>query len=103
MVLILIKKNKTKIMCYYFRVDRIKEETIMGDMLVSLWSIMANFGFDTADLADKIANIIAKDENGSYVGTLAPVVDIPLIGTVIGLFADIGSSAGKVPPTTTIS
>lgn len=102
MVLILIKKNKTEIMCYYFRVDRIKEETIMGDMLVSLWSIMANFGFDTATLADKIANIIAKDENG-YTGTLAPVADIPLIGTVIGLFADIGNSAGQVPPTTTIS
>ena len=42
----------------------------MGDMLVSMWSIMANFGFDTADLANKIANIIAKDENGDYTGVI---------------------------------
>ncbi len=72
----------------------------MGDMLVSLWSIMANFGFDTQDLADKIGNIIAKDENENYTGTLAPVADIPLIGTVIGLFAEIGNSAGQVTPPT---
>ena len=72
----------------------------MGDMLVSMWSIMANFGFDTADLANKIANIIAKDENDNYTGTLAPVAQIPLVGTIIGLFADIGSSAGQATPTT---
>ncbi len=72
----------------------------MGDMLVSLWSIMANFGFDTQDLANKIGNIIAKDENEKYTGTLAPVADIPLIGTVIGLFAEIGNSAGQVTPPT---
>ena len=72
----------------------------MGDMLVSLWSIMANFGFDTRDLADKIGNIIATDENGKYTGTLAPVADIPLIGTVIGLFADIGNASGQATPTT---
>jgi hypothetical protein len=72
----------------------------MGDMLVSLWSIMANFGFDTGDLANKIGNIIAKDNNGNYTGTLAPVADIPLIGTVIGLFAEIGNSAGQVTPPT---
>ena len=36
----------------------------MGDMLVSLWSIMANFGFETDELARKVSNIIAKDENG---------------------------------------
>jgi hypothetical protein len=71
----------------------------MGDMLVSLWSIMANFGFDTGDLANKIGNIIAKSDEG-YTGTLAPVAEIPLIGTVIGLFADIGSSAGQATPTT---
>ncbi|MBQ4103352.1 MAG: hypothetical protein IJC90_02710 [Clostridia bacterium] len=72
----------------------------MGDMLVSMWSIMANFGFDTADLANKIANIIAKDENGNYTGVLAPVAEIPLIGTVIGLFADIGNASGQATPTT---
>jgi hypothetical protein len=71
----------------------------MGDMLVSMWSIMANFGFDTADLANKIANIIAKDENGNYTGTLAPVAEIPLIGGIIGIFADIGEAAGKVETT----
>jgi hypothetical protein len=87
-------------MCYYSCVDRIKEEIFMGDMLVSMWSIMANFGFDTADLANKIANIIAKDENGNYTGTLAPVAEIPLIGTVIGLFADIGNASGQATPTT---
>ncbi|MBR6551765.1 MAG: hypothetical protein IKT89_02875 [Clostridia bacterium] len=73
----------------------------MGDMLVSMWSIMANFGFDTADLANKIANIIAKDENGSYTGTLAPVAEIPIIGELIlGTFADIGNAAGQAIPTT---
>ncbi len=72
----------------------------MGDMLVSLWSIMANFGFDTQDLANKIGNIIAKDKDENYTGTLAPIAEIPLIGTVIGLFADIGSSAGQATPTT---
>lgn len=71
----------------------------MGDMLVSMWSIMANFGFDTGDLANKIGNIIAKGEDG-YTGTLAPVAEIPLIGEIIGLFADIGSSAGQATPTT---
>ena len=87
-------------MCYYAHVERIKEEILMGDMLVSLWSIMANFGFDTGDLANKIGNIIAKDNNGNYTGTLAPVAEIPLVGTIIGLFADIGSSAGQATPTT---
>lgn len=72
----------------------------MGDMLVSLWSIMANFGFDTGDLANKIGSIIAKDGDNNYTGTLAPIAEIPLIGTVIGLFADIGSSAGQATPTT---
>ncbi len=72
----------------------------MGDMLVSLWSIMANFGFDTGDLANKIGSIIAKDENGDYTGTLAPVAEIPLVGSIIGIFADIGSSAGQATPTT---
>ncbi len=71
----------------------------MGDMLVSMWSIMANFGFDTGDLANKIGNIIAEIDEG-YTGILAPVAEIPLIGTVIGLFADIGSSAGQATPTT---
>ena len=50
----------------------------MGDMLVSLWSIMANFGFDTGDLANKIGNIIAVDNDGNYTGTLAPVAEIVL-------------------------
>jgi hypothetical protein len=77
-----------------------KEEIFMGDMLVSLWSIMANFGFDTGDLANKIGNIIAKDQDGDYTGVLAPVAEVPLVGTIIGLFADIGSSAGQATPTT---
>lgn len=72
----------------------------MGDMLVSLWSIMANFGFDTGDLANKIANIIAVDENGDYTGVLAPIAELPLIGQIILLFADIGNSAGQATPTT---
>lgn len=72
----------------------------MGDMLVSLWSIMANFGFDTGDLANKIGNIIAKDSDDNYTGTLAPIAEIPLIGDIIGIFADIGSSAGQATPTT---
>ena len=72
----------------------------MGDMLVSLWSIMANFGFETDELARKISNIIGTDEDGNYTGTLAPVADIPLIGTVIGLFADIGNASGQATPTT---
>ena len=71
----------------------------MGDMLVSMWSIMANFGFETDELARKIANILAKDENEKYTGTLAPVAEIPLIGGIIGLFADIGEAAGKVETT----
>ena len=49
----------------------------MGDMLVSLWSIMANFGFDTGDLANKIGNIIAKDNEGNFTGTLAPIAEFP--------------------------
>ena len=72
----------------------------MGDMLVSLWSIMANFGFDTGDLANKIGNIIAKDKDENYTGLLAPIAEVPIIGTVIGLFAEIGSSAGQATPTT---
>ncbi len=72
----------------------------MGDMLVSLWSIMANFGFDTGDLANKIGNIIAKDQDGDYTGVLAPIAEVPLVGTIIGLFADIGGSAGQATPTT---
>lgn len=72
----------------------------MGDMLVSLWSIMANFGFDTQDLANKIGSIIAKDKDENYTGTLAPIAEIPLVGDIIGLFAEIGSSAGQATPTT---
>ena len=72
----------------------------MGDMLVSLWSIMANFGFETDELARKVSNIIAKDENGDYTGTLAPVADIPIVGMAISLFAEFGSTAGQVTPPT---
>ena len=86
-------------MCYYSCVDRIKEEIIMGDMLVSMWSIMANFGFNTDELAKKIASILAKDENEKYTGTLAPVAEIPLIGGIIGIFADIGDAAGRAETT----
>lgn len=73
----------------------------MGDMLVSLWSIMANFGFDSNGLATKISNIIAVDpETGDYTGSLAPLAEVPLVGTVILLFADIGAAAGNATETT---
>ncbi|MBR2876154.1 MAG: hypothetical protein IKC01_03370 [Clostridia bacterium] len=72
----------------------------MGDMLVSIWSILANFGMDTGDIANKIGSIIAVDEKGDYTGTLAPLAEVPLVGSIILLFADIGNSAGQSGPTT---
>ncbi len=72
----------------------------MGDMLISLWSILANFGMDTGTLANKIGNIIAEDEDGNITGTLAPIAELPLIGDVILIFAQIGDAAGQAVPTT---
>ena len=62
-------------------------------MLDSIWQLLANYGLDTQEIANGIYDLIKPvvDSEGNvtgYEGTLAAIVDFPLIGTVIKAFAD---------------
>ena len=66
-------------------------------MLNSIWQLLANYGLDTTEIADAIHSLIQPvvDEAGNvtgYEGTLAALVDFPVIGSVLKGFADLAPS-----------
>ena len=66
-------------------------------MLDSIWQLLANYGLDTQEIADAISNLIKIDADGNATGSLAALVDFPIIGGIIKAFA---SFAPTVPETT---
>lgn len=62
-------------------------------MLDSIWQLLANYGLDTKEIADAIHSLIEPvvDAEGNvigYEGTLAAIVDFPIIGSILKGFAD---------------
>ena len=56
-------------------------------MLDSIWQLLANFGLDTQEIADSIGSLIKVDADGNVSGSLAALIDFPIIGTVLNAFA----------------
>ena len=64
-------------------------------MLDSIWQLLANYGLDTGEIADGIGSLITvtetTDADGNvvteYGGTLGSLVDFPIIGSIIQIFA----------------
>ena len=66
-------------------------------MLDSIWQLLANFGLDTQEIADAIGSLIKVDAEGNATGSLAALIDFPIIGVVLNAFA---SFTPSVPETT---
>ncbi len=61
-------------------------------MLNSIWQLLANYGLDTQEIADAMHSLIQPvvDAEGNvvgYEGTLASLVEFPIIGSVLQGFA----------------
>lgn len=62
-------------------------------MLDSIWQLLANYGLDTKEITDGIHSLIQPvvDADGNvvgYEGSLAALVDFPIIGSILKGFAD---------------
>ena len=73
-------------------------------MLNSIWQLLANYGLDTKEIADAIHSLVQPvvDAEGNvvgYEGTLAAIVDFPLIGSVLKGFADFAPSVAEATET----
>ncbi len=73
-------------------------------MLDSIWQLLANYGLDTKEIADAIHSLIqpVADAEGNvvgYEGTLAAIVDFPVIGSVLKAFADFAPSIAEATET----
>lgn len=55
-------------------------------MLDSIWQLLANFGLDTQEIADSIGELIKVDEDGTVSGSLAALIDFPIIGVILEAF-----------------
>lgn len=66
-------------------------------MLDSVWQLLANFGLDTQEIAESLANLIKIDAEGNATGSLAALVDFPVVGALVKALA---SFAPVVPETT---
>lgn len=73
-------------------------------MLNSIWQLLANYGLDTKEIADAIHSLVGPvvDAEGNvvgYEGTLAAIVDFPVIGSVLKGFADLAPSISEATDT----
>ncbi len=66
-------------------------------MLDSIWQLLANFGLDTTEIANAMGELIKVDEDGNVTGSLAALIDFPIVGIILNAFA---SFAPSVPETT---
>lgn len=66
-------------------------------MLDSIWQLLANFGLDVKEIADAMGSLIKVDAEGNVSGSLAALIDFPLVGIILNAFA---SFAPNVPETT---
>lgn len=63
-------------------------------MLEALWPLLGNFGVDLEEVAQALSSVIAPvfDESGNiigYTGSLAPFVDLPVVGEIIVSLAEL--------------
>ena len=73
-------------------------------MLDSIWQLLANYGLDTKEIADAIHSLVKPvvDAEGNvvgYEGTLAAIVDFPIIGSVRKGFADFAPAVAETTET----
>ena len=73
-------------------------------MLNSIWQLLANYGLDTKEIADAMHSLIEPvvDADGNvvgYEGTLAAIIDFPIIGDVLKGFADFAPSIADATDT----
>ncbi len=73
-------------------------------MLDSIWQLLANYGLDTKEIADAIHSLLEPvvDAEGNvvgYEGTLAAIVDFPIIGSVLKGFADFAPAVAETTET----
>ncbi len=73
-------------------------------MLDSIWQLLANYGLDTKEIADAIHSLVKPvvDAEGNvvgYEGTLAAIVDFPIIGSVLKGFADFAPAVAETTET----
>lgn len=73
-------------------------------MLDSIWQLLANYGLDTKEIADAIHSLVKPvvDAEGNvvgYEGTLAAIVDFPIIGAVLKGFADFAPAVAEASET----
>lgn len=73
-------------------------------MLNSIWQLLANYGLDVKEIADAMHSLIQPvvDAEGNvvgYEGTLAAIVDFPVIGSVLKGFADLAPSISEATDT----
>lgn len=73
-------------------------------MLDSIWQLLANYGLDTKEIADAIHTLVQPvvDAEGNvvgYEGTLAAIVDFPIIGSVLKGFADFAPAVAETTET----
>lgn len=66
-------------------------------MLDSIWQLLANFGLDVKEISDAMGSLIKVDAEGNVSGSLAALIDFPLVGIILNAFA---SFAPNVPETT---
>ena len=73
-------------------------------MLDSIWQLLANYGLDVKEIADAIHTLVEPvvDAEGNvvgYEGTLAAIVDFPIIGSVLKGFADFAPAVAETTET----
>ena len=73
-------------------------------MLDSIWQLLAHYGLDTKEIADAIHTLVQPvvDAEGNvvgYEGTLAAIVDFPIIGSVLKGFADFAPAVAETTET----
>ena len=73
-------------------------------MLDSIWQLLANYGLDVKEIADAIHSLVKPvvDAEGNvvgYEGTLAAIVDFPIIGSVLKGFADFAPAVAETTET----
>ncbi|NLA76912.1 MAG: hypothetical protein GX851_03640 [Clostridiales bacterium] len=61
-------------------------------MLQSIWTLLANYGLDVQEIVDGISSLISVSVNPDtsekiYDGPLAPLVEMPVVGEILELFA----------------
>lgn len=73
-------------------------------MLNSIWQLLANYGLDVKEISDAMGSLIKPVVDGEgnvvgYEGTLAAIVDFPVIGSVLKGFADLAPSIAETTET----